>query len=598
MMNTRLPNNKKIEYRASRLKAAKTREELAEALGFSYRFLNYYIHGHEMASHYAIFNITKKSGGERKIAAPNEKLKRIQKNLSEILAIIYEPKHCVHSFAHGKNIATNARPHLRAKHILRLDLKDFFPSIHFGRVRGLFEAQPFDFPRAVSTFLARICCLEGALPQGAPTSPIISNMICLRMDAQLTKLARDYQCKYTRYADDITFSTKKDRLPKEILKLSSKLQLSKNLIKIIKDNFFEINFQKVRLSSNKDSKFIAGVKVNTKLNVARSKSREIRAMLHAFRKFGPDKALEEHLLQYSRQSLARQTNFYNIVQGKIAHLGMIRGNLDPLVLKLKMELEHAKEIYGEKINKRVFERGQYHIQGYQAIIFPEGKTDNIYLKFAYHNLKAKGLLKDLHIFFHTWTVVEGCTAGCNDLKAISQKGDIDIYPNCPKIYIFDRDIASLTKYTAIKDISGQRYEGPKYWGANSWSLLLHEPFFRQGYGSSLSIEHFFPDDIIFSSDSEGRRLYQCKEFADVPSQQGDPKIFLHKDDSAIYITSKQNKGPYALLGEGVMRDGKNIARSKFSLAISVVQANDLPKQSAVEFIKIFESIQNIIKRSG
>ena len=206
-MNYSLPTHMKdIEKRVVQFKNAKTRQELAESIGYRYKFIVYFIFAKDIDQHYIEFNISKKYKGERIISSPNEKLKQIQKNIAEILLDIYKPKHCVHSFVRNKNVATNAKPHVQARHILRLDLENFFSSIHFGRVRNLFEAT-FNFPREVSTLLARICCFKGCLPQGAPTSPIISNMICLRMDAQLTRLANDCRCKYTRYADDITFST-------------------------------------------------------------------------------------------------------------------------------------------------------------------------------------------------------------------------------------------------------------------------------------------------------------------------------------------------------------------------------------------------------
>ena len=97
-----------------------------------------------------------------------------------------------------------------------IDLENFFPSINFGRVRGLFMSEPFNVPQAGATILAQLCCHRGVLPQGAPTSPVISNIICSRLDRQLMKLAQSHNCFCTRYADDITFSKTRTAFPAEI----------------------------------------------------------------------------------------------------------------------------------------------------------------------------------------------------------------------------------------------------------------------------------------------------------------------------------------------------------------------------------------------
>jgi len=339
-----------LEHRVALFKTAKTLYELAESLGYSYDFLKFNFFSKDNSQYYTEFRIAKKAKKERVIAAPDIKLKRIQQNLADILLYIFRPKSCVHAFVKNKNIVSNASPHLRARHILRLDLKDFFPSIHYGRVRNLFEATPFLFSRPISTAIARICCYKGSLPQGAPTSPIVSNMICLRMDAQLTNLAKYNYCTYTRYADDITFSTNHETFSKKIVLSTNPLTLSENILKIIEnDNYFKINFDKTNLRSCGDSKFITGVKVNSKLNVARKKYREVRAMLHAVKTYGHSNALKEHIEKYTRRKRSvPQKDFYNIIQGKIAFLCMVRGNSDPLASKLKKQLDSIMSFQGIK----------------------------------------------------------------------------------------------------------------------------------------------------------------------------------------------------------------------------------------------------------
>jgi RNA-directed DNA polymerase len=148
-----------------------------------------------------------------------------------------------------------------------VDLKDFFPSITFRRVRGLFEAKPYQLDHSVATVLARICCHKNSLPQGAPTSPIISNMICARMDSQLRQLAVRHRCAYTRYADDLTFSTSTRNFPEALAEIVStetgnKLKIGVENNHKIKLNGFEINQQKTRLQTSDKRQVVTGLTVN------------------------------------------------------------------------------------------------------------------------------------------------------------------------------------------------------------------------------------------------------------------------------------------------------------------------------------------------
>src|SRR5699024_2066569 len=136
--------------------------------------------------------------------------------------------------------------HVRSRFILNIDLKDFFPSINFGRVRGVFLAKPYNCTKEVATVLAQICCYNNQLPQGSPASPIVSNMICARLDSHLYKLAKKNHCYYSRYADDITISTNKRDFPKEIARLvrtekKNICNLGNSLLNTINNNGFEIN---------------------------------------------------------------------------------------------------------------------------------------------------------------------------------------------------------------------------------------------------------------------------------------------------------------------------------------------------------------------
>jgi RNA-directed DNA polymerase len=170
-------------------KTLKTREDVANLLDVSDKGLRHLLYDAAFrTSLYYTFEIPKKSGGIRKITSPIARLKTLQRRLLKVLTAVYTPKNSAHGFVKARSICTNAKIHVRRRHILNIDLEDFFPSINFGRVRGIFLAEPYNCTRDVATVLAQICCYKNELPQGAPTSPIVSNMICGDSPLQLFTL--------------------------------------------------------------------------------------------------------------------------------------------------------------------------------------------------------------------------------------------------------------------------------------------------------------------------------------------------------------------------------------------------------------------------
>lgn len=207
---------------------------------------------------YTEFKISKKSGGHRLISKPKPVIMMLQKRLNALFHSIFSPRLSVHGFAKGRSIVTNAQTHTGKRFVLNVDLENFFPSINFGRVRGMLMAAPFDANERVATLLAHICCHDRILPQGAPTSPIIANMICAKLDSNLYGLARKYHCQYTRYADDISFSTKRRQFPRELASFDPEgtLRLGGEMRSIITANGFLINEKKVRLTDRHTIKII------------------------------------------------------------------------------------------------------------------------------------------------------------------------------------------------------------------------------------------------------------------------------------------------------------------------------------------------------
>ena len=255
--------------------------------------------------HYRYFSIPKKSGGTRRINAPTHSLKSAQKILQSALDGIYKPYKFTHGFVAKKGIKTNAKPHVKKKSVLNIDLQNFFPSINFRRIAGLMRAHPFNFSDELADRIAAIVCLplcysqQGALPQGAPTSPVLSNMICAKLDKELRLYAEQKCCYFTRYADDLTFSSYKRTHPlawktkiqnEEDSYARSAVNIDRHLRSIIQKNGFNVNERKIRLSCAETRQEVTGLVVNEKVNVPREFVKRTKLLINMLCKYGVEDA--------------------------------------------------------------------------------------------------------------------------------------------------------------------------------------------------------------------------------------------------------------------------------------------------------------------
>jgi RNA-directed DNA polymerase len=313
------------QTKATLFKTCTTRSELAALLEISPSTLTFLAFA--KGKKYKTFDIPKKGGGTRTITAPDGALKTIQRKLAEILNELYPKPPYVLGFVKGGSILANASPHIGKKVVLNIDLKDFFPSITASRVIGLFRAEPFKFNNEVVSTLAGLLCHNGSLPQGAPTSPIVSNMIAYRMDRELCALSKRGRITYTRYADDLTFSTSKKILPLNIVKQSDdglSVELGDELRTVISSNYFSVNDKKTRMAYGPKAKFVTGVKVNLKPNLANSYTRQVRSMLHSWKTHKIEGAQADFVSKYS----GGKKSFVNVLRGKLAHIKNIKGDTD------------------------------------------------------------------------------------------------------------------------------------------------------------------------------------------------------------------------------------------------------------------------------
>lgn len=289
--------------------------EVAAALGIDEKTHRHYsIHRQrERVPHYVSFAIPKRNGGERVIIAPKKKIKALQRKLQQLLVSKLPVADAAHGFRPGRSIATNAQPHVGKAVVLKLDLENFFPNLHVGRVRGLLVALGYAYP--VAAGLAALMTESERQPvvadgetfhvpvgsrhavQGAPTSPGLANALALRLDRRLAGLARAHGFAYTRYADDLAFSGDDVATARKLLKRAES---------IVRAEGFRLNRAKTRVMTRASAQRIAGVTVNVAPGWSRTERRRLRAELHR-----------------ARQATAPDASLWNRLRGKLAFVRML-----------------------------------------------------------------------------------------------------------------------------------------------------------------------------------------------------------------------------------------------------------------------------------
>ncbi len=284
--------------KSAHLPTLHTPVDLALALGMSIESLRFLTFARRVSqiSHYIRFSIPKKTGGERLISAPMPRLKEAQTRALHTIFNCLPAHEAAHGFRVGRSVVTNATPHVGAQFVVNFDLQDFFPTISFRRVKGAIQA--LGYSESVATVLALICTepdveeieMDGAtyyvsfgerrLPQGAPTSPAISNLICRRLDKRLHAAAERLGFRYTRYADDLTFSGDGDAR-------GNLGKLFRAARSIVRHEGFEIRSDKTRVLHKSQRQEVTGIVVNCKPNIAREELRRFRALLFQIEKDGP-----------------------------------------------------------------------------------------------------------------------------------------------------------------------------------------------------------------------------------------------------------------------------------------------------------------------
>ena len=290
-----------------------------------------------------------------------------------------------HGYRRKRSIVTNAHVHRRRRHVLNLDLEDFFGSINFGRVRGFFlRDNRFALPASVATVIAQIACHDNALPQGSPSSPVISNLVGHILDVRLARLAKAQRVRVTRYVDDITISTNEKALPSALAVQvggTGRWDLGAPLVRTIQRAGFAVNHAKTRMQLRGSRQVATGLIVNDVVNIPVEHWRTTRAMCDTLFRMGT-----YHHADTPPTPLAE----LGPLEGRLAHTFYVKRRRD---LGTDAAANRRREAMGLQHNGidrlyRQFLIYRHCVATANPMLVTEGKTDIVYLRCAMRALSA------------------------------------------------------------------------------------------------------------------------------------------------------------------------------------------------------------------
>jgi RNA-directed DNA polymerase len=373
------------------LKSCRNLADVAALLGYKTSALSYLLYKKSSEAKYKTFEIPKKSGGSRVIEAPEKDLKLLQRKLADLLQNCFEagdltnPKFKSNPVSFGfvrkLSIIDNAENHRSQRFVFNVDINNFFGSINFGRVRGFFiKDRDFLLQTEVATILAQISCHENHLPQGSPCSPVISNLVGHILDMHLIKLAARTGCRYSRYADDLTFSTSKRDFPRQIALYDSDTKVWRagpGLLRLIELSGFTLNASKSRMQNRDSRQQVTGLVVNKRVNVNKTYRKTARAMVHQLFTKGtfslPNQSVDDAKDPAKNNSIGR-------LHGILGYIHHVDARY-----KAKVDSENDA-VHTSTTTYRRFLIYKELYAAKKPVIICEGKTDPVYLVHAIRSL--------------------------------------------------------------------------------------------------------------------------------------------------------------------------------------------------------------------
>ncbi len=547
------------------LKAADGLRDVARLVGFKPKSLSYLLFILPASSRYTKFSIPKATGGTREIMAPVPQLKLAQRRLAHHLqnCLIEIEKQqvprssCIisHGFKRDLSIATNARVHVGRRWVVNIDLEDFFTSINFGRVRGFFmKNKHFSLREDTATVLAQIACHDNTLPQGAPTSPVISNLIAGLLDIRINKLASRGHCSFTRYADDITFSTNLREFPESIARIDSTGQwgLSSSVSKRIIQSGFSINSKKTRVQYRRSRQDVTGLIVNSEIGVKRQRLKTVRAQVESLINSGTC-----YVETRAAGATTRTPISIECLRGHLAHIAWVKGRYaDYKRCDGHWRLEPGYvQTYRRFLDYRAFAASPV------PTVICEGKTDYIYLQCAIPRTPSSptilvdkaspsGIGVSLFRFTETTSWVQRLAGGTGDMKNL-----IDGYSErirkinatrfrSPVVLVVDNDDGAskgrLNSLVKEKSGSKTKVDGSEdfyHLGLNLY--IVYTP--RTAVGGDTMIEDFLPAAVRAQKlgtktlELDGKKFDPKKNFGKVPLAENIVRRQKDKIDFSAYL---------------------------------------------------------------
>jgi hypothetical protein len=383
------------------LKAATTLSDVARLLEVKPGMLSYLLYKKPKVFLYAKFDIPKRHGGTREIWAPDGDLKLVQHRLANLLQNCVEEINAArdhieggkrygvaHGFKRKHTIMTNAREHVTRRYVFNVDLQDFFGTINFGRVRGFFlKDKNFALHESVATVITQIACHDNKLPQGSPCSPVISNLIGHIMDMTLVRLASATGCSYSRYADDLTFSSNRSEFPSRVARQDGDdkglWHAGQDLKRLISRAGFKLNDKKTRMQYRDSRQDVTGLVVNRKVNVPATYRYTVRAMVDHALETGTFERIFKKVDAAGVETTFRQTGTNRQLIGMLSYIDQV--DLFNRKLREDNDLEPHNTSGRTELYRQFLYFDAFHATG-SPVIVCEGSTDNIYLRHAIKRL--------------------------------------------------------------------------------------------------------------------------------------------------------------------------------------------------------------------
>ena len=522
-----------------RLLEARDLSKLAKLLGYNARTLSFIVYVIPDADKYKTFTIPKKTGGEREIKAPISRLKVLQRRLAALLQDCFEELYGVdarrralsHGFRRGHSILTNANNHGGKRYVFNIDLDGFFPSINFGRVRGYFISnRDFQLNPSVATVIAQIACHNNELPQGSPLSPVISNLIGNILDIRLVRLAKKARCVYSRYADDITFSTREKCFPAQVAAQNRSRDWvpGDELEDAISRSGFRINRNKISMQYRCSRQMATGLVVNERPNIRADYYRQARAMCNSLFRTG-----EFYLGADMRDGGAKDGSASAV--GKVDQLRGILSHIYHVKRSHQGFRQEQRREWPPKGTELLVERflcfDRFHNLA-RPLVVCEGKTDVVYLECALKSLardfpsmiQVAGGKVAWKIDFFRYAMgnmsIRWLRGGTGDLKCLIHRYKklmepfVCRGPAFPVILVADNDDGAKGIKSVAKKLVASQVDGTRgfYRLVDNLYLVLLPP---RGEDAVVEIEDYF-DQAVRDTKVDGKMFVLGRE-----SNEGD-----------------------------------------------------------------------------